>query len=131
MLFNSTPFIAGFLPIVLAGFFIATSLGGRWTSVVWLVAASLFFYGWWDYRNLFILVPSVVINYLLRRAIGERRQAGRAALAWRLLVLCVPLNLAAIAYFKYFNFLTLNIADLAGVQYTRHPIRLPIRPAFF
>ncbi len=131
MLFNSTPFIAGFLPIVLAGFFIATSLGGRWTPVVWLVAASLFFYGWWDYRNLFILVPSVVINYLLGRAIGERRQAGRAALAWRLLVLGVALNLAAIAYFKYFNFLVRNIADLSGVEYTLHHILLPIGISFF
>jgi len=43
MLFNSTVFIAGFLPLVLLGFIL---LGGRQRlAAVWLTLASLVFYG--------------------------------------------------------------------------------------
>ncbi|MGZ4117049.1 MAG: MBOAT family O-acyltransferase, partial [Bacteroidia bacterium] len=40
-------------------------------------------------------------------------------------------NLAAIAYFKYFNFLARNVADLSGVEYTVQHILLPIGISFY
>lgn len=130
VLFNSVPFIVGFLPLALAGFFVMRVLPGRSTPIFWLVAASLFFYGWWDYHNLFILVPSVVLNYLIGRAIGDYREK-RLALARALLVLGIALNLGAIAYFKYFNFLAGSIAALSGAEYTIRHILLPIGISFF
>lgn len=131
MLFNSIPFVGGFLPVVLAGFFIASALVGRWTPVFWLVAASLFFYGWWDYHNLLILVPSVLINYWLGSAIGRKREVAQPASARALLVLGIALNLAALGYFKYFGFLAANIVDIFGLQHTVRQLLLPIGISFF
>src|SRR5215475_8531432 len=50
MLFNSPEFVLGFLPAVLAGFFLIGRWGGTRWALRWLVAASFFFYGWWNQR---------------------------------------------------------------------------------
>ncbi len=46
MLFNSYEFIFIFLPIVLFGFFTLTHFKSPVLSIGWLVADSLFFYGY-------------------------------------------------------------------------------------
>ena len=48
MLFNSLGFIFLFLPAALVVFTILGIRGFRAAGVGWLVAASLFFYGWWN-----------------------------------------------------------------------------------
>src|SRR5499427_6339586 len=106
MLFNSHEFIFAFLPVTLLGFFL---LGARSRNLalLWLVAASLFFYAWWRPVNVLIIAPSIAINYLLARALqrlaaaGEARQrAARAVLA-----LGIVFNVCFLGYFKYVNFL--------------------------
>jgi hypothetical protein len=69
MLFNSIEFITVFLPVAVAGFFLLAARRATSLPMAWLVLASLVFYSWWDYRNLFVIVPSVVGNYLLGWAI--------------------------------------------------------------
>src|SRR5258707_11920797 len=76
MLFNSIEFIAVFLPVAVAGFFLLAARRANWLPMAWLVLASLAFYSWWDYRNLFVIIPSIVGNYLLGWAIGVARAAG-------------------------------------------------------
>lgn len=47
MLFNSYAFILLFMPVVVGVYFGL----GRWSNIAghyWLIAASLFFYGWWN-----------------------------------------------------------------------------------
>jgi alginate O-acetyltransferase complex protein AlgI len=130
MLFNSLVFIAGFLPIVLAGFFALAARRARWLPMAWLVAGSLFFYSWWDWRNLFIIVPSILGNYGLGWAIGAARDVSpRRARA--LLVLGIAANLAAIGYFKYFNFFAAAASSLAGTAWVAHDIILPLGISFF
>ncbi|MBV9248417.1 MAG: MBOAT family protein, partial [Acetobacteraceae bacterium] len=46
MLFNSFSFALIFLPIALAGFYVASAIG-RWVAKAWLVIASLAFYTYW------------------------------------------------------------------------------------
>jgi alginate O-acetyltransferase complex protein AlgI len=46
MLFHSQPFILGFLPACLAGCFMLRRFAGQNWALAWLLAASLFFYGW-------------------------------------------------------------------------------------
>ena len=59
MLFNSHVFILLFLPIVwVAHVWVGRRLGAR-ASQAWLVAASLFFYGWWDVRYVPLIVGSI------------------------------------------------------------------------
>ena len=46
MFFNSATFLFGFLPIVLAGFFLLERFGNLFARQAWLLAASLVFYAW-------------------------------------------------------------------------------------
>ena len=69
MLFNSYGFIFIYLPAVFAGFFFLASRSHR-LAALWLVAASIFFYGWWNPRYLPIIIGSVLFNYLCGAAIA-------------------------------------------------------------
>ena len=76
MLFNSPEFLFVFLPLSLALFFVfGRSLGPR-AAMAWLVAASLFFYSWWEPRNLLLLLFSLAFNYTLSQWLIRRTEAG-------------------------------------------------------
>ncbi|MGK7953939.1 MAG: hypothetical protein AB4063_01515 [Crocosphaera sp.] len=71
MLFNSYEFIFLFLPIVLLGFFTLSLFKNCVLSIAWLVAASLFFYGYWNTKYLLLIVGSIVFNYFLGNLINK------------------------------------------------------------
>ena len=64
MLFNSYPFILGFLPAVLLGYAVLSE--SRWRAATpWLlIAASLFFYAWWNWHYLSLFGFSIAFNFL-------------------------------------------------------------------
>jgi len=96
MLFNSFPFIFGFLPSVLFAFHFGRSISRR-VSLAAVALLSLVFYAMWDPRYLALLIPSLVINYLLGEIIARTRSRG-----W--LVAGIAANLAVIGWFKYSAF---------------------------
>ena len=65
MLFNSHVFLFAFLPIVLLVFHVLGKRDQTHLARLWLVAASLFFYAWWNPRYLPLIVGSVVANYAI------------------------------------------------------------------
>ena len=69
MLFNSYEFLLGFLPVTLVLYFLTARWIGSKAALALLVAASLFFYGWWNPRYLLLLGVSMVGNYALGGAI--------------------------------------------------------------
>src|SRR5688572_32020647 len=73
MLFNSPAFIFAFLPVTLLGFYLLARCAGRRAAMGWLVAASLFFYGWWNPVYLALLGGSILFNYLLGARLGRLR----------------------------------------------------------
>lgn len=72
MLFNSYEFIFVLLPITLILFYLIGSRGHHRAAMVWLVIASLFFYGWWNYKYLILIIGSMLFNYAVGLAIGNR-----------------------------------------------------------
>ena len=129
MLFNSYPFLLGFLPICLVGM----GLLGRGATgrTILILAVSLFFYSWWDWRLLPLLIASIAVNYLLGAAIkrfirGGDRRAGRAALA-----LGVTLNLLVLGGFKYLAFVTTNVNAVFGSDWTVVHVLLPLGISFW
>jgi alginate O-acetyltransferase complex protein AlgI len=66
-----------------------------------LLAASYFFYGWWDWRFLVLMVASTVIDFHLASAIAASPEPRRKK---TLLVAALCLNLGTLGYFKYSNF---------------------------
>ena len=128
MLFNSYGFIFLFLPATLAGYFlIGARLQGR-AAIAWLVAASLFFYGWWNPAFLPLILFSVGFNFVLGTRLARPGGApGRKAM----LILGVAGNLALLAYFKYANFFVENLEVVSGGTIDWHPVVLPIAISFF
>lgn len=109
MLFNSFAFLFGYLPIVLAGYFLlgrrasagsAPSSWRRLAPAMWLALASLFFYAWWEVRYLPLLLASICVNYGAGRLLGASAGAARK----RVLLTALALNLGLLAYYKYANF---------------------------
>ena len=127
MLFQSHAFILGFLPICLAGFFLLGRVAGARWALRWLVAASLFFYGWWDARFLALLIGSVLVNHVLARDIRALGLAGRSGAARRTATAGIVLNLAVLAWFKYADFLLHAVAPAEPAL----AIALPLAISFF
>ena len=131
MLFNSYPFLFAYLPIVLFGFFAISRFSHR-LAALWLAAASLFFYGWWNPGFVLLLVASVCFNFLAGYGIGHQRS--RQAPDGRrkaLLALAVAANLLLLGYFKYTNFFIATTNQLAGTHWSLADIVLPLGISFF
>ena len=98
MLFNSYVFVAAFLPLTLGGFAVACRFG-RLPAAVFLLVASLVFYGWWNPRFLPLLAVSIGANYAAASAIAHCAKRPR----WQSLILlgAVAGNLAALFWCKY------------------------------
>lgn len=132
MSFNSLEFLI-FLPIVLLVYF---SLRHK-AQNRFLLAASCFFYGSWDWRFLFPLLISTSIDYYCASRMETQILAGEPLQnrkPW--LVLSVVTNLLLLGFFKYFDFFSTNLHTLLtslGVQVSPFTLQviLPIGISFY
>ena len=69
MIFSSYVFIFAFLPVMLFGFYLLKYLEFHKSSKLFLVAGSLFFYGFWNIAYLPILLGSIGVNFIIARGI--------------------------------------------------------------
>lgn len=105
MLFNSIPFLIFFV-VVFCGYWMTPSHRGR---LALLLAASWFFYAWWNPPYLVLFLIVTLANYLFGLAVGRARDGSpREAKRW--VVASVMFNLGLLAYFKYTDFLADTIA---------------------
>lgn len=123
MLFNSYIFLFAFLPIVLIGFRLLHQKSRR-LALTWVTLSSLVFYGYWDYRYLALIIPSICINCALGYLIARHWSK-----AW--LITGVAANLAVIAWFKYSLFLYLTLTGGAVAPEFLKGIVLPLGISFF
>ena len=124
MLFNSSIFIFVFLPIVLLVYYSIGRLRNSSFSLVWLILASLFFYGWWNPAYLGLILGSILFNY----AVGFSLLGRPHKLT---LFLGVAGNLGVLGYFKYANFFIDNINALTSNDIVLEQIILPLGISFF
>lgn len=134
MLFNSPEFLFAFLPLTLGIFFLLGRFASQqgWQQklpMAWLVLASLFFYAWWEWENLFLLGFSLAVNYRLSQYLIRRKAEG-APDAWALRA-GVAFNLALIIWFKYANFFAGAAGAVVGEQWSLGNIILPLAISFF
>ena len=129
MLFNSYDFILAFLPVtVVIYFLLSRSFLARY-SQLWLVVASLFFYGVWNPSYLPLILGSITFNFAISRAIyvrGDRTQPARG-----LLILGIAANLLLLGYFKYTDFFIANLNSAFAHQLPLLHIVLPLGISFF
>ena len=129
MLFNSYEFIFVFLPLSFLIFFYAARLH-REIAIIWLVLASLFFYGWWNPSYLILILSSMLVNYIFGRMLS-RTFVSDGKNNKILLFLGVSFNLGLLAYFKYAGFFVDNINTLIDSQFDIGNIVLPLAISFF
>jgi alginate O-acetyltransferase complex protein AlgI len=126
VLFNSVEFIFLFLPVILIGYFGLRTLGHNY-SAAWLCAGSLFFYGWWDWRYIWLLLLSIAFHFIVGRWIFESKGANRK----RLLLAAIGTDLAALVYFKYADMFVASYGALTGTPVQALNILLPLGISFF
>ncbi len=129
MIFSSPIFLFFFLPLVLTVYCLLPGLRAR---NLWLLGASILFYGWGEPAFLLLMLGSSVLNCALGLWVEEAASppARRAVI-----VVAVAVNLGLLAYFKYANFAVDNLnalLHLAGLQpISPEPVHLPIGISFF
>lgn len=127
MLFNSYLFIFVFLPIVLLGFLILRRQSPFW-PIIWIILASLFYYGWWKPQFLLLLLASISINLIFAKII--LRLSLSPTMSKFVLFLGVLFNLTLLGYFKYAGFLVVNFNSLFGVSLNVPNVILPLGISF-
>ncbi|MCP4798928.1 MAG: MBOAT family protein [bacterium] len=68
---------------------------------LFLLLASYFFYGSWDWRFTFLLLISTVVDFFVGRSLHVATEVNRRKM---LLTISVCVNLGILGFFKYFNF---------------------------
>jgi alginate O-acetyltransferase complex protein AlgI len=127
MLFNSYPFILGFLPLALALFFFIGRLSRVWAAA-WLALASILFYGYWSPKYIVLLLGSVAFNFLCGRAIAKRAASAGGR---RMLAIAVATNLLLLGFYKYADFFASSANEIAKTHLPLLHVALPIGISFF
>ena len=107
MLFNSLEF-AIFLPIAFLLYWFVFNRKVRWQNL-FVVVASYIFYGWWDWRFLFLIAFTSFCSWGSGLLIHKYRETPTAKLYH---VLNIVLNLAILGVFKYYNFFVSSFSKL-------------------
>jgi len=131
MLFNSAQF-AIFLPIVFFLYWFATK-GKMQIQNILLLVASYYFYACWDYRFLFLLIFSTLLDFYTGIKMNDAKtKHGKTVWFW--ISICV--NLGFLGVFKYYNFFASSFVEAAGqlgwkVSLTTIKVILPVGISFY
>jgi alginate O-acetyltransferase complex protein AlgI len=134
VLFNSYPFILGFLPAVLLLYGLLGESRWRAATPVVLITASLFFYAWWNWHFLPLFVFSIAFNYLCSRVLAWKGAypAGTQSFKRRaVLALGIVVNVLLLGYFKYRDFFVGSVDAALGVGWPLLHMELPLAISFF
>lgn len=106
MLFNSINF-AIFLPIVFFLYWFVANKNYKHQNILLLVA-SYFFYACWDYRFMFLLIFSTLLDYFTGLKMFDAKTSfGKKFWFW----LSIGVNLGFLGFFKYYNFFAESFAE--------------------
>jgi len=99
MLFNSLEFFF-FLPTVFLLYWFVFNKNLRLQNLL-IIISSYVFYGWWDWRFLFLLFLSTVVDYFIGLIIyGSKKNNIRKGSLW----ISILFNIGLLGVFKYYNF---------------------------
>jgi alginate O-acetyltransferase complex protein AlgI len=106
MLFNSINFVF-FLPLVFLLYWFVAKKNYKHQNILLLVS-SYFFYACWDYRFLFLLIFSTLLDYVTGLKMYDAKKiSGKKFWFW----LSIIINLGFLGFFKYYNFFIQSFTD--------------------
>ena len=135
MVFNSLVFLLFFPLVTVAYFFLTMRLAlrykalGNTLSQIFLLAVSLFFYGYWNPAYLLLILISVVVTWVSGllmegRNVREKRLVLTASLV---------INLGILFFFKYYGLFTetAELLSRGGLRFPSFNVLLPVGISFY
>jgi len=130
MLFNTLEYFL-FLPIT---FFLYWAIKETKYQNIFILISSYVFYGWWDWRFLFLIFLSTVVDYFVAMRI---EQTHKKKIKKLYLLISIIFNLSILGFFKYYNFFIdswIELLSKIGYQVTdvwTLKIILPVGISFY
>lgn len=128
MLFNSYIFMLLFLPVTLTGYYSFNKLKMYNISKAFLILMSLIFYAYFNFSYLFIIIGSIVFNYLISYLMLNYQKSKIRPI---LFIFSLLINIGSLFYFKYYDFFISNVNTIFSTSYALKKIILPLGISFF
>lgn len=128
MLFNSYIFILFFLPATMILYFCLRKFELHIAAKVSLILMSLWFYGYFNYKYLYIMVGSILFNYVFSKLILKNINTKWGKTFRNTGVIA---NIMLLFVFKYYNFFVQNIATVFQKDFFLIKLVLPLGISFF
>ncbi|MBE6998142.1 MAG: MBOAT family protein [Ruminococcaceae bacterium] len=125
MVFSSLLFLFLYLPVVLAIYY---AVPRAWRNV-WLFIANLAFYGWGEPVYILLMLFSICINFFAGVLIDRNSENRKKAKT--ILILDVVINLAMLAFFKYYDLFAATLSRIPVVAIPALHLALPIGISFY
>lgn len=132
MIFNSLDFLV-FLPIVFFLYWFAFKKTLRIQNL-FVVIASYFFYGWWDWRFLFLIAFTSLCSWIGGILIKKYHDDNKQRTALAVNIANIVVNLLILGIFKYYNFFVESFFDIFPTLRNDHlllKIILPVGISFY
>jgi len=121
MIFSSLVFLWIFLPVTLGLYFLSKE---KYRNAL-LLLVSLFFYAWGEPVYVFIMILSILLNYVCGLFVAKDKT--RKPALW----LGILINLGLLGFFKYSGFFTENVNQIFGLSIQIKKLPLPIGISFY
>jgi len=121
VLFNSIGYFI-FLPVVFCLYWFVFYKSLKWQNIL-ILTASYFFYGWWNWKFVFLLASSTCLDYFYAFGVASTHRNKAKIFLW----LSIFTNVGILGIFKYYNFFAIQLQHgfkIMGLQ--TDPILLDI-----
>ena len=130
MLFNSTSYLIFFILFFIFYWYVFRE---KKKKILLLLISSYLFYSFWDWRFLFLLLFSTLLDFYTGQKIYQTKSVGGKK-KW--LIMSLVINLGLLCVFKYYNFFVESFSDLIKtIGFTINPktlnIILPVGISFY
>jgi len=129
MIFSSLPFLLFFLPLFFVAYFLFTK---RTVRNIILLAFSLVFYAWGEPIYIFLMLFSIMCDYIFGFYISKNIAEDKRDIAKRYVMASVIINLCILGFFKYTDFFINNLRLIPALSFLEPlGLSLPIGISFY
>ncbi len=125
MVFSSLTFLFVFLPIVLLIYYISP----RPLKNFVILLFSLIFYAWGEPKFIFLIILSILINYI--GALQIVKNSSDTEKRKFIFITLLLIDISILFFFKYYGFIISSIGSLFGIDLVIRDIPLPLGISFY